>query len=186
MSEGQKLSVGGFVFYTEKDARIAESELKKIEYLEARIDYSRPESILRIFEKTLHERIFKTPVGLQYLKSLRDFLIAQPEINPEEVPDIPLYGNYGGELRSRSNPARNRISPAKEKRDKDKSRFTISVILNILLVVAIIAMFVITIKSDNPNALNYERAVIDKYATWEQELTEREQIIREKEKELQK
>ena len=60
----------------------------------------------------------------------------------------------------------------------------ISVILNVLLVLAIIAMFTITLKSDNPNVLNYEKAITNKYAAWEQELTEREQRIREKEKEL--
>ena len=42
----------------------------KIEYLEARIDYSRPEVILQIYENAIQERIFKTPVGLFYLKLL--------------------------------------------------------------------------------------------------------------------
>ena len=46
-------------------------------------------------------------------------------------------------------------------------------------------MFMITLRSDNPNVLNYERALTDKYASWEQELTERERAVREKELELQ-
>lgn len=184
MADNRERSVGGYLFYTEKDAKIAEAELQKIEYLEARIDYSRPESILMVYEKTIHERIFRTPVGLQYLKYLRDFLLEQPEINPEEVPDIPLYNTFGGELRNQANPAKNRIKPSREKTERDKSAFLISVILNVLLVLAIIAMFTITLKSDNPNVLNYEKAITNKYAAWEQELTEREQRIREKEKEL--
>ena len=60
-----------------------------------------------------------------------------------------------------------------------------SVLLNVLLVLAIAAMFMITLRSDNPNVLNYERALTDKYASWEQELTERERAVREKELELQ-
>ena len=39
-------------------------------------------------------------------------------------------------------------------------------------------------KSENPNILNYEQNLINKYAQWEQELSERESIIREKEREL--
>ena len=39
------LSVGGFLFYTEKDAQIARAEEQKIQYLEERIDYSSPERI---------------------------------------------------------------------------------------------------------------------------------------------
>ena len=63
--------------------------------------------------------------------------------------------------------------------------FPLSIILNVLLMIAIIAMFTITLESDNPNVLNYERALTDRYASWEQELTEREQAVRQRERELQ-
>lgn len=33
------------------------------------------------------------------------------------------------------------------------------------------------------NILNYENAILNKYAAWEQELTAREQAVREKEQE---
>ena len=56
--------------------------------------------------------------------------------------------------------------------------------MNIVMIVAIIAMFIITLNSDQPNILNYEKNIQNKYAAWEQELTEREQTIREKEREL--
>lgn len=185
MTDNRELSVGGFQFFTESDARIAAAELKKIEYLESRIDYSRPESILLVYEKTIHERIFKTPVGFQYLKGLQDFLLEQPEINPDDVPDISLYSTFGGKLRDQGTPARNRIKTSAEGGDKTRTRLVISVVLNVLLVIAMIAMFTISLKSDNPNIFNYERTLVNKYAGWEQELTEREQLIREKERELQ-
>lgn len=184
MADDRNLSVGGYRFYTEKDAQLAATELKKIEYLEARIDYSRPDSILMVYEKTIHERIFKTPIGLQYLKELRDYLLKQSEIDPQRVPEIPLFNSFSGEVRAKSAPARNRIKTADGRKDGEKSGFAISVILNVLLVLAIICMFTITLRSDNPNVLNYQRVLTDRYAQWEQELTERENAVREKEREL--
>ena len=65
-----------------------------------------------------------------------------------------------------------------------KAGLCLSVIMNIVMIVAIIAMFVITLNSDQPNILNYERNLQNKYASWEQELTRREQTVREKEREL--
>lgn len=65
-----------------------------------------------------------------------------------------------------------------------KAGLCLSVIMNIVMIVAIIAMFVITLNSDQPNILNYERNLQNKYASWEQELTQREQTVREKEREL--
>ena len=48
----------------------------------------------------------------------------------------------------------------------------------------IVAMFAITFTSKNPNILNYRQAITNEYSTWEQELTEREKVIREKERQL--
>ena len=179
-TENNTLSVGGYLFYTEKDAQLARAEEQKIEYLEARIDYSSPESIRYIYEHTIQERLFKTPVGLRYLQKLRDFLLAQPETEPGSIMDIPLYMAFDGELRENANPARERVVPSKKKdRDKEKSRFTLSVILNVLLAAAIAAMFYISYVSEQPNVINYERTLTSKYASWEQELTEREQAVRD-------
>lgn len=184
-SENNALSVGGYLFYTEKDARLARAEEQKIEYLEAHMDYSLPDSIRYIYEHTIQERLFRTPVGIRYLQKLRDFLLAQPGVEPGSIMDIPLYMTFDGELREYAAPARERVVPSRKKdRDKEKNRFTLSVILNVLLVGAIIAMFYISYVSEQPNVINYERALTSKYASWEQELTEREQVIRETEREL--
>lgn len=184
-SEKAALSVGGYLFLTEKDAQLARAEEQRIAYLEERIDYSSPESIRYIYEKTIHERLFRTPIGLRYLRKLRDFLLSQPEMDPKSVMEIPLYIPFDGGLREQTSPARARVAPSKKKdKDKEKSRFLLSVALNVMLVVAIIAMFVISFASDQPNIVNYERVITDKYATWEQELTQREQAVREKEREL--
>ena len=99
MDDKEKLSVGGYLFSTEKDAQLAEAEIKKIEYLEARMDHAQPENILTVYKKLLHERIFKTPIGFQYLKKIRDFLLEQEQINASDVPAISLYVNFGGEIR---------------------------------------------------------------------------------------
>ena len=118
-SEKNALSVGGYLFYTEKDAQLARAEEQKIEYLEARMDYSSPESIRYIYEHTIQERLFKTPVGLRYLQKLRDFLLAQPETDPGNVMEIPLYITFDGELREHASPARESGSVQKERRGKE-------------------------------------------------------------------
>lgn len=179
------MEAGGFAFFTDNDARLAEAEQRKIEYLEARIDYNRPESILHVYDKAIQEQLFKTPVGLIYLKKLQDFLLKHPQIDPERVQAIPLFDTFAEarEQRRRENEIAARERAAKRK-EEAAFRFQISVILNVLLVLAICAMFFISFFSDQPNVFNYERAITDKYAAWDQELTQREQAIREKEREL--
>ncbi len=178
----EQLTVEGFTFYTERDAQLAMQEQKKIEYLEKRMDYNNLESILQIYKKAVWDRIFKTPVGLFYLKNLQQFLLEQQELAGRNIPAIPLYVTFDGEIRENLTVTRNRIEPSKKK--KQSNALPLSILMNIALVVAVIVMFVITLNSDQPNILNYEKALTNRYAGWEQELTEREQVIREKEREL--
>lgn len=173
----------GFSFYAQKDAQAAELESRKIAYLESKMDYNQPESILRVYEKAIQDRVFKSPVGLVYLKGLQDYLLQQPLPEGTRIPPVPPYMTYVSEARENGSPARRRVQ-APVKKEKKSSALPVSIILNILLVLAIMAMFVITLNAERPNILNYERVITDRYAAWEQELTQREQEIRQKEREL--
>lgn len=179
-SEEKRLT-GGFLFQTEKDAKLAEVERKKIAYLESKIDYSKPEDILYIYDKTIKEKVFSTPVGMMYLKQLQEFLLGQETIDPASVTAIPLKNTY----QDQAGVVKDKKQSKQEKAiETKKSQLTVSVILNVLLVFALLAMFIISLNSEQPNIINYQQAITNQYATWEQELTERERAIREKEREL--
>lgn len=175
--------VEGYSFLNEEDAKRAAGERKRISYIEERLDYSKPESVLAIYRKAIKERVFKTPIGLRYLKNMQEFLLGQPQISDEDVPPIPLQLSFDNVLREQTSPAHVRIQPAAKKVEKSPI-LPISIILNIALVIAVVAMFAITLNSEQPNVLNYEKALVNRYAGWEQELTEREQAVREKERQL--
>lgn len=185
MQDAGRVIAEGYSFLTEKDAILANTEKRKAEYLDARLNYDDPESVLRIYKKAVSERVFRSPVGLFFLKKMQSYLFEREEIDPDEVDAIPLYVSFDGGFREQSSPTRNRVRPVPEPPAPKKSpALLISVILNLGLAAAIIAMFVITLKADQPNVLNYERVLTDNYASWEQELTERERVIRERELEL--
>ena len=177
----EKRLMSGFLFQSERDAKLAEVERKKIAYLESKLDYSKPEDILYIYDKTVKGKVFSTPVGMMYLKQLQEFLLGQDGIDPASVAAIPLNNIY----HEQSIAVKQRIQEKKDQAiETKKSQLTISIVLNILLAIAMVAMFVISLNSDNPNIINYERNITNRYAAWEQELTERENVIREKEREL--
>lgn len=173
----------GFFFLNAEDAAMAAKERKQIEYLEARLDYRNPEQVLVLYERMLRERIFKTPVGTIYLKQLQSFLLDKSGLDPSRVPMIPVYAPCTGmPVKGERSAGRGRETRQTEKPGSVWSK--ISVILNVLLAAAVVAMFVITLMSDSPNILNYRTAILNEYSSWQQDLTEREQIIREKEREL--
>ena len=89
--EQREYVVSGFAFYSEKDAGLAEQERQKIAYLDKHIDHADIQSVLAIYKKALEDRVFRTPVGLEYLRELQGELRAREEELGEEVPPIPLW-----------------------------------------------------------------------------------------------
>jgi len=67
---------------------------------------------------------------------------------------------------------------------KYRELFYLTLTISIVLFIAIVSMFIITSTSDNINILNYENEIIDKYSTWEQELTDKEKELEAWEKDL--
>lgn len=181
--------VEGFQFGTEQDAKLALSEKLRIERLEERMDYDSFDVVYAVYEKAVRNRVFKTPVGYDYLKRLQNILKENPEFEGE-IEDIPVQGVYS--FRESAGAAVRKITASQIKqKEKPTSKllagkigFGTSVFINVVLLLLIVIMFYISMTSKNPTALNYERAVQNKYSQWEQELSERESIVREKEREL--
>lgn len=175
-----KYTAEGFSFYTQKDAALAASEQKQVEYLAARLDYQNPEGILKIYKKAVKEQIFKSPVGIFFLKNLQQYLLDQPEIDNSQVDVIPLPFYLEARLQRHEVPKQKEKPDTKKKKETSTSKkgLMISVILNIGLVVAVIAMFAVALNAKEPNILNYEKAITDRYASWEQELRDREDTLR--------
>lgn len=175
--------VDGFMFATKEDAQIAREEIKKIRYISEKMDYAHPEAVLAIYNKMIQNKIFITPVGHAFLRETQLFLLRNSEVNDDEILDISLNMVFGDRHRTPAKADAVYIQPKEGINYKKKSDFL--TILCVMLVMMVLAMFSIALNSNRPNILNYEKVITNKYATWEQELSEREAEIREKEETLE-
>ena len=133
-------------------------------------------------------------MGYSYLKELQEYLHTIPFINNEEIQPIPVkHPAVQKEIRKERIKQREQQKNMKDKLAEVKRastnsvigrKYKLSMMINLILVCCIIGMFLVSMTSSNPTILNYESKLLDKYASWEQELTEREQEIREIESEL--
>ncbi len=180
-----ELIVGGYHFHSLADADKARDEQKKIAYIEAHMNRENPESVLTIYDKMLSNRIFVTPVGFGFLKEVRDYLLQSESIDNERVKPLELNQMYslGKGLSEEAELPQRKIVPAKKKNPYEE-RFFISLVVNIILIIGVVAMFIIATTSSNPNIINYENNIVNKYSEWEEDLKDREQRVREAELKL--
>lgn len=186
MADKTEWVVDGFQFGTQQDAELAQNEQLRIERLEEKLDYGNIEMVSAVYKRALNNRVFKTPVGYEFLKKLQRILQENPPPD-EEIDNIPVYGVYS--MRESANQTVERIQASRKpvKKEKPKQEFfsrKTSILMNIGLLALVILMFVISTTSSQPTVLNYERVLQNRYAEWEKQLSDREQVIREKEKEL--
>lgn len=175
----QQWSVDGFTFNNEEDAKLARAELTRIEQLEEKIDHTNPHLVCAVYEKAIANKLFKTPVGLCYLKKLQDELNKSPLIQAK-ISEVPVDNI----ITKRKLDAEAKKLAKKENSNSLNAKHRFSIIVNVVLTLLIVVLFYITTTSNNPNIINYEYNLQNKYASWNEELTQREQAVREKEKEL--
>ena len=174
-------TVNGFLFGDEEDIELANQELSAIHYIDKRIENRSGETVLGVYQGALEKRMFRTPVGYCYLHDLQKRML-RLGIRREQITPVPLYQVFNDSYKTEERPKR--IQPVKKNKNAVRRKLRNSVIANVILVILVISLFAIAMTGETPNILNYRNAVTNQYASWDEELTEREQAVREKEREL--
>ena len=177
-----KFIVGGYEFLSENDAQKAAMDLSKIKLLEQRVKASRPADIKAVYEKSIENKIFKTPIGWGYLVGLRDKLL-QSGYTDEDLTPIPLNVSMTRRSAMEGINVKQRIIPAEPKK-KSEFKTIFSIILNIVLLILVGLMFYVATTGESDNIINYRKNIINRYSSWEEDLTNREKDVREAEKKL--
>ncbi|MBR4832436.1 MAG: hypothetical protein IKZ97_07415 [Butyrivibrio sp.] len=174
--------VGGYEFLNENDAQKASMDLSKIKLLEARVNASKPVDIKAVYEKAIENKIFKSPIGWQYLVKLRDKLLEGGYSEADLIP-IPLDVVFTRHSAFENLAVKQRIKPEAKKSGGDFGKI-FSIILNIVLIILVGVMFYIASNSESDNIINYKRNITNRYSSWDEELKTREKAVREAEKRL--
>lgn len=192
---------GGFLFGTKKEAELAQREIEGTKYLRQKLDMENPQAVFSIYQNLIEQDLFETPVGYCFLKEIRDYLLMIPAISNEEVLAIPIRYPQTEEEEKKQKKEQKKEEQRKERqREKEKAkdrkeqkkegknykgRCQFFMITSLILLISVVFMMLLAATSDNVNILNYENKLIDKYSSWEQELEEREQAVKEQEQELE-
>jgi len=210
-----KYNIGGYIFDDENKARKAAKELKTVEYILGQLKDVDEKGVLAVYKKLLGQKPFSTEIGMSFLLQLRQNLLDSGVFAKEDIPEVYLpqsqnqislnkekkANSIPAEVSSESeNKLKEESKKSKDIADKNTGSKEISdsdqikklktinrllLVLCITLLLCVIGMFYINSTINSPTILNYEEELLNKYSTWEQELSEREAAVKEKELEQQ-
>lgn len=184
----EKNIVNGFAFFSEAEAEQAQKEVEGVKFIKEKLDMDKPEMVLQIYNKMVRQNLFETAVGYSYLKDLQEYLQSIPFIKKEEILPIPVQHPILEE-QMRKNRVSSKQKQAEQAKERYinidyKNRYRMMRGIAVVLIICVAAMFAISATSGSPTILNYEQELINRYAEWEEELSEREAWIMEREAEL--
>ncbi len=182
--EPENLVVEGYEFLSLEDAKKAKLDKQKIDILGKKVHSTKVSDLEAVYEKAISNKIFSTPVGWYYLAKLRDRLYAAG-VKEEDLIPIPINLKITDvKLKDEYHPMQY-ITPPPPKKKKDvRAVVVVLIAMNLILLSMVVAMFVIAMKSETDNIINYKQNVTNRFAEWEQSLKEREKAVRIKERDL--
>ncbi|MDD3240911.1 MAG: hypothetical protein PHW47_12710 [Lachnospira sp.] len=178
--------VGGYTFHSKEKAQAAKDELNAIKYVSAKTDGKDPKQVYILYNKLINRQLFETPLGLAYLKDLQQFLYVSDVIPNDKIRPIPIKGDTRGAIERKRewNEHRSELHELSIQVAKYKNQFIKIVIVNVALVIAVIIMFIMLKTSSNPNVVNYEVNVQNRYAEWQEQLESQEASLNAREADL--
>ncbi len=176
MAKNDAWIVEGFSFDDEDLYKEAKKEADGVRYMRSHVDLQYPDRVLAIYQRMVTQKMFQTQVGYAYLHELQDYLYTMPQVKNDQIPPIPVR------FQVKVVDAAGTTNALREESNQHRRAFRWSLAVNFLAVAVILVMFAIAYSSNSITVLNYENKLQDKYASWEQELKEREAVILQKER----
>lgn len=172
--------VAGYIFSDEYDYKEAKKEEESVEYIKANTNLGDLSKVIKLYNKLIERKTFKTIIGIMFLKELQDRILKEEIADEENLPCIQV------EKSGQSKPYSNAITHEAEQRHKELiNTFNVKLrnsrIINLFLVLIIIAMILITVFAKKDSYYDIENDILDKYSAWEEKLIERQNFLDQKE-----
>ena len=188
--------VGKFEFGTLDEANEAQKEYQAIEYITKQLDFNNLSAVKSVYDQLQKQNMFHTAIGLAFMKKM-EAQIAKLENavadndSQEENGNASLNTESDGadnektDISKESRPERkNKPKKIEKELKKYKTLTSIFRITTIALLLMVIGMFYVASTINSPNILNYKEQVTNEYASWAQELADKEKSLNKRENEL--
>ena len=172
--------VGKFEFGTLDEANEAQKEYQAIEYITKQLDFSNLGAVKNVYDQLQKQNMFHTAIGLSFMKKMEAHIAKLESAEADSNQD-----NISAKTAEKKGvDSKNKPKRIERELKKYKTLTSIFRITTIALLLMVIGMFYVASTINSPNILNYKEQITNEYASWAQELTERESVLNKRENEL--
>jgi len=171
MEKGKTYTYQGFTFSSEAELTEAKKEAEVVAYIRSQADLGNVKTVLKLYNRLIEKGTLNTVLGVAFLKELRSRALESGTVAESSLRPLPEP-----------------VKPEKQKVDKGLSKdrklmelykersknLTIAVVA---LCLVIVALFAIRMFGTASPYADYKQEVLDEYAGWKEELTQKEEQL---------
>lgn len=168
----------GFTFTSEAQLTEAKKEAEAIAYIRSQADLSNVKTVVKLYNRLVEKGTMVTELGISFLKELRSRAMESGTVAESSLRPLP-------------EPVRKELLQTEKKPSKDRKlmeyyrerskNLTIAVVILCLTIAVLIGIRLFGTASPFED---YEQKVLDEYAGWKEELTEKEKSLHQWEERL--
>ncbi len=168
-----------FAFSNSREYEKAKKEQETVAYIRANTNLSNIKVVAKLYASLIEKETFDTIIGYSFLEELRQLLLSENMITEESLPPISIKTKDA--MFVKDSVANERFEKYKRLYEKTNQKRKISIYGNVILGIIVIVMMALSVFTKSNYSGKSEEAIINKYASWKQELQQKEKELNERE-----
>lgn len=170
MEKGKIYTYQGFTFRSEAELAEAKKEAEVVAYIRGQADLSNVKTVVKLYNRLIEKGTLVTELGIAFLKELRSRaldsgIVAESGLQPLPAPEIQK------EEMPKTMSKDHKLMELYRARSKN-----LAIVVAVLCVV-IVVLFAIRLFGTASPFVDYEKKVLNEYAGWKEELTQKEEEL---------
>ena len=160
----------GFTFRSEAELAEAKKEAEVVAYIRGQADLSNVKTVVKLYNRLIEKGTLTTELGITFLKELRSRAIDSGVVAESSLESLPTVE------KKKPEPPKV-VSKDRKLMELYRERSRNLAIVVAMLCVVIVVLFAIRLFGTASPFTDYEQKVLDEYAGWKEELTEKEEAL---------
>ena len=171
MEKGKTYTYQGFTFQSEEELAEAKKEAEVVAYIRSQADLGNVKTVLKLYNRLVEKGTLVTKLGIAFLQELRSRALETGAVAESSLRPLPEEAKPDKVQAVKTMSKDRKLMEMYKERCK---RLTFTVVV---LCVVIGILFAIRLFGTASPFADYEQKVLDEYAGWKEELTEKEEEL---------
>ena len=178
MEKERTYTFQGYTLHSETELLEVKKEAEAISYIKTRADLSDVKVALQVYNRLIEKGTLSTVLGVDFLKGLREQLIASGVVSESGLKPVPRAKQYAKKTEKKELTREQKLVEYYREKTKNQ-RIVIAALCAVIVVLFLIRLF-----GTSSPFRDYENEVLNEYGGWQDELVLKEQQLRIWEEEL--